>query len=136
VDSVHLIFIDREYTLSPFSFACGSGSFAEPQAAISVFYVLTTIVSRASRSALSLAKKPDTCGCIAVWFASSDNKIASTSWKSASICCSSTPFGDDIVEVGIIQVGIVEAGIIEEGFIGEGIVGEDMIEVDMIDVCS
>src|SRR5690348_13691944 len=52
-------------------------------------------VSSASRFELSIARKADSCGCIALRFASSDNKTASNSWRIESICCPSTPLGDD-----------------------------------------
>src|SRR6516225_11099409 len=90
-----------------------------------------TVGSGAFRFDLGITRKPDSCGCIAVTFESSDNETAASSWKIASVFCSDMPFGDDIALVGMVEVGILDDRIIEEGTISE-----DMIEVARIDAWS
>ena len=79
----------------------------------SCYSSLRTWASSAFRLSLSIRKKPDSCGSMAVSFPSRDNKAASNAWKIASICCVSVAFEDGLVEDGIIEDGVVEDNVVE-----------------------
>ena len=52
---------------------------------------------------MSIRKKLDSCGSLAVKFDYSANRAASKSWKIASICCASVLLGEGAAEDGVIE---------------------------------
>ena len=73
-----------------------------------VYSLLRTLASIALRFPLSIRKKPDSCGSMAVKFDSSANRAASKSWKIASICCASVLLGEGAAEDGVVEDGVIE----------------------------